>query len=96
MFSVVVVLDEGEVVESGFDVQDEAEFVVELERDRPHGVLDVRPFEADVQAVAHLSLIAGIEPFFIRALPTVGDISASCMGWPNEDAMSRSKDRFVI
>lgn len=67
MFSLVVVLDEGEVVESGFDVQDEAEFVVELERDRPHGALDARPFEADVQAVAHLALIAGIELFFIRA-----------------------------
>ena len=51
-----VVLEKGQVVDRSLDPKDEAELVVELERDRPHGVFDPRAFDADVKAIAHLAL----------------------------------------
>ncbi len=55
MFYLAVVLEKGQVVDRGFDAQDEAELVVELEGNRPHGVFDPRAFDADVETVAHLA-----------------------------------------
>ena len=36
--------------------KNEAELVVQLDGDRPHGVFDPRPFDADVETVAHFAL----------------------------------------
>jgi len=56
-----VVLEKAEIVDRGFDAQDKAEFVIELERNRPHGVLDTRAFYADIETIAHLALVAGVQ-----------------------------------
>ena len=56
MFYLAVVLEKGQVIDRGFDAQDEAELVVEFQRDRPHGVFDPRSFDAGVKAIAHLAL----------------------------------------
>lgn len=61
VFYLAVVLEEVLVVDRGFDAQDETELVAELERTRPHGVLNARAFDAHVKAVAHLALIADVQ-----------------------------------
>ena len=55
MFYLAVVLEKGQIVDRGLDAQNEAEFVVQLDGDRPHRVFDSRPFNADVETVAHFA-----------------------------------------
>jgi len=51
VFYLPVVLEKSQAVDRGFDAQNEAELVVELQRHRPHGVFDARSFDADVKAI---------------------------------------------
>ena len=54
MFYLAVVLEKGQIVD-GLDPENEAELVVQLNRDRPHGVFDPRAFDADIESVSHLA-----------------------------------------
>ena len=55
MFYLAVVLEKVQIVDRSLDPENEAEFVVELDRNRPHGVFDPCPFDADIETVAHLT-----------------------------------------
>jgi hypothetical protein len=57
VFYLAVVLQKGQIVDRGLDPEEESELVVELQRDRPHRVLDPRSFYADVEAFAHLAFV---------------------------------------
>ena|SRR5438128_294550 len=61
MFYLAVVLEKGQIVDCGLDPENEAELVVELDRNRPHGVFDPRPFNADVETVAYLAFVLRVE-----------------------------------
>src|SRR3954452_3965144 len=61
MFYFAVVLEKGQIVDGGLDPENEAELVVELDRNRPHGVFDPRPFNADVETVAYLAFVLRVE-----------------------------------
>src|SRR5437763_15453264 len=61
MFYFAVVLEKGQIVDSGLDPENEAELVVELDRNRPHGVFDPRPFNAGVETVAYLAFVLRVE-----------------------------------
>jgi len=52
-----VVLEKGQIVDRGLDPEDEAEFVVQLDRDRPHGMFDARPFDTDIETVPHSAFV---------------------------------------
>src|SRR6202050_3984116 len=57
MFYLAVVLEKGQIVDRGLDPEDEAELVVQLDRDRSHSMFDSRPFDADVETVPHLVFV---------------------------------------
>jgi hypothetical protein len=57
LFYRAVGLEEGNVVDGDFDSEDQSKLVVHLERDRPHRMFDPGPFDARVEAVAHLPLV---------------------------------------
>ena len=61
LFYLAVVFEKGDIVGGGFDAQDKAEFVVHLDRDRPHIVLDAGSFDSDVEIVPHLVLVIAVE-----------------------------------
>ena len=61
MFYFAVVLEKGQIVDVGLDPENEAELVVELDRNRPYGVFDPRPFNADVETVAYLAFVLRVE-----------------------------------
>lgn len=62
MFYLSVVLEEGQIVDRGLDPQNEAELIVELQRNRPHGVFDPCALDADIETIAHFALIPDAEP----------------------------------
>jgi hypothetical protein len=53
VFYLAVVLEKGQIVDCGLDPENEAELIVEFDRNRPHGMFDPRPFNADVEAITH-------------------------------------------
>ena len=57
MFYLAVVLEKGQIVDRRLDPKNEAELVVQLDRNRPHGVFDPRSFDADVETVSHLAFV---------------------------------------
>ena len=61
MFYLAVVLEKGQIVDRSLDPEDEAELIVQLDRDRPHDMFDPRPFDADIETVPHLALVLGGE-----------------------------------
>ena len=61
MMYLAVVLEEGNVVGSSFDAQDDVELVVHLDCDRPHLMLEAGTEPANVEAVAHLSLVVAVQ-----------------------------------
>jgi hypothetical protein len=48
MFYLTVVLEKGKIVDRGLDPEDEAELVVQLDRDRSPGMFDPRPSDTDI------------------------------------------------
>src|SRR3954462_8019888 len=85
MFYFAVVLEKGQIVDGGLDPENEAELVVELDRNRPHGVFDPRPFNADVETVAYLAFVLRVE----LAPEKRGDVIRF-------DGMNRSARRIFI
>src|ERR1700681_4720364 len=61
MFYLAVVLEEGQIVDRGLDPQDQSELVVELQRNRSHGVFDPCALDADVETIAHFALVLDAE-----------------------------------
>src|SRR6516165_402211 len=61
MFYLAVVLEKGDIIDRGLDSQDQAKFVVQLDRNWSHGVFDPRPFDTDVEAVTHLVLVVAVQ-----------------------------------
>jgi hypothetical protein len=60
VFYLAVVPEKGDVDNRGFDPQDQPELVVHLNRYRPHGVFDARPFDARIEPVSHLVLVVAV------------------------------------
>jgi len=57
VFYLAVVLEKGNVIYSGFNAQDEGEFVVHLDGNGSHGVFDAGSLDARVEIVADLILV---------------------------------------
>ena len=57
MFHLAVVPEEARIVNRGLDPQNEAELVIDFQRDWPPGVFDSRSFHPDMEAVAHLAFV---------------------------------------
>jgi hypothetical protein len=72
MFYPTVVLEKGQIVDCGLDPENEAELVIEFQRNRPHGVLDPHPFDADVETVSHFALELGAEFAFEKGRDVIG------------------------
>src|SRR5437764_12291884 len=61
MFYLAVVLEKAQIINRGLDPQNEAELVVQLNRNWSHRMLDPRPFDADVDTVPHFAFEPGAE-----------------------------------
>jgi hypothetical protein len=61
MLHLAVLLEESNVVDRGFDAQDQAEFIVQFDRDRAHLMLDAGTQPAPVEAVTQLALVIAMQ-----------------------------------
>src|ERR1700690_4007464 len=61
MLHLAVLLEESNLVDRGFDAQDQAEFIVQFDRDRPHLMLDAGTQPAPVEAVTQLALVIAMQ-----------------------------------
>jgi hypothetical protein len=55
VFYLAVVLEKGQIVDCSLDPENEPELVVQLDRNRPHGVFDSRSFDTYVETISHLA-----------------------------------------
>src|SRR3954449_12991912 len=55
MFYLAVVLEKAQIIDRGLDPQNEAELVVQLNRNWSHRMLDPRPLDANVETVPHFA-----------------------------------------
>ena len=85
MFYLTVVFEKGDVVDGGFDAEDERELVVHLDGDRSHGVFDAGAFNANVETVAHFVLIVTVEFVAEERSDVIGFYS-----------VNRSADQIVV
>src|SRR3954454_17198268 len=61
MVYLAVVLEKAHIIDSGLDPQNQAELVVQLNRNWSHRMLDPRPFDANVETVPHFAFELGAE-----------------------------------
>ena len=57
MLHLAVLLEEGDIVDGGFDAQDQVEFIVQLDRNGSHLMFEATSQPALVEAVTHLALV---------------------------------------
>src|SRR3954468_1110913 len=72
MFYLAVVLEKAQIIDRGLDPQNEAELVVQLNRNWSHRMLDPRSFDANVETVPHLAFEPGAELAAVKSCDVVG------------------------
>lgn len=63
VMNVPILAEEGNIINGGFNSQDELELVIHLDRDRPHAVFDAATFQTHIEAITHLALVAAVNTF---------------------------------
>jgi len=61
VFHSSVVLEKTDIINRYLDAQDDGQFVIHLDRDRSHGVLDSSPFDSGVKVIPDLPLVSASE-----------------------------------
>jgi hypothetical protein len=61
VFHSSVVPEKTDIVDGRLNAQDDRQFVIHLDGDRPHGVLDSSPFDTSVKVIPYFSLVSATE-----------------------------------
>lgn len=85
MFHPAVVFKKGNVIDSRFDTQHQAVFIVHFDRHRPHVVFNACSLDAGAEVVAHLVLVIGMQIPSEKGSNVVG-----------LDGMDGRPDQFII